>query len=65
MTETDWFKSSYCDDKEFACVEIRVVGPGAVAVRDSTDPDGPVLAFPAESWTAFLRMAGDSGQLHV
>ncbi|PKW13291.1 uncharacterized protein DUF397 [Saccharopolyspora spinosa] len=41
-----------------ACVEVAFAGP-AVAVRDSKDPGGPVLAFPASSWAAFLaRVAG-------
>ncbi|MFI8461176.1 DUF397 domain-containing protein [Kitasatospora sp. NPDC085464] len=52
---TQWFTSSYCDDKEFACVEIRRA-PGTVTVRDSKDPDGPVLTFPGESWAGFLGM---------
>ena len=25
------------------------------AVRDSKNPDGPVLAFPVSSWQAFVR----------
>ncbi|MGW1678828.1 DUF397 domain-containing protein [Saccharopolyspora sp. NPDC002376] len=33
-------------------------GP-AVAVRDSKDPDGPVLAFPASSWSAFLARVAE------
>lgn len=37
--------------------------PGTtVAVRDSTDPDGPRLAFSAGDWRAFLRQVKD-GQL--
>ncbi|MFB7619450.1 DUF397 domain-containing protein [Kitasatospora sp. NPDC056181] len=55
-----WFRSSHCDDKEFACVEVRLT-PGAVDVRDSTDPDGPALTFPSESWTVFLGMLKDQG----
>ena len=27
--------------------------PGAVAVRDSKDPDGPKLAFGLDEWLAF------------
>ncbi len=27
--------------------------PGAVAVRDSKDPDGPRLAFRPEQWQSF------------
>ncbi|MEU3567539.1 DUF397 domain-containing protein [Kitasatospora sp. NPDC036755] len=28
--------------------------PGAVPVRDSKDPQGPALVFPAVSWQAFV-----------
>lgn len=42
------------------CVEVAFAGP-AVAVRDSKDPDGPVLAFPARSWAAFLARMTEAG----
>ena len=35
------------------CVEVRRVGNG-VEVRDSKNPQGQVLAFTSEEWTAFL-----------
>ncbi|MFF2353817.1 DUF397 domain-containing protein [Kitasatospora sp. NPDC058115] len=38
--------------------------PGVVPVRDSKDPSGPVLLFPAASWQAFLTSLGD-GSLPV
>ncbi|WP_308129996.1 DUF397 domain-containing protein [Kitasatospora aureofaciens] len=28
--------------------------PGLVPVRDSKDPQGPVLVFPASAWVSFL-----------
>ncbi|TCB95538.1 DUF397 domain-containing protein [Micromonospora zingiberis] len=46
-----WRKSSHSGD-EGACVEMAVV-PGTVAVRDSKDPDGPLLLFAPTAWTAF------------
>ncbi|TDC78498.1 DUF397 domain-containing protein [Micromonospora sp. KC606] len=46
-----WRKSSHSGD-EGACVELAAV-PGVVAVRDSKDPSGPVLLFPAATWAAF------------
>jgi hypothetical protein len=46
-----WRKSSHSGD-ETACVEMAVV-PGAVAIRDSKDPAGPVLLFPPAAWAAF------------
>lgn len=36
------------------CVELAPVD-GVVAVRDSKDPDGPVLAFSPEVWRRFTR----------
>lgn len=35
------------------CVEAGH-GPGVVAVRDSKDPAGPVLAFSPAQWRAFI-----------
>jgi hypothetical protein len=37
-----------------ACVEVTVTGSG-IAVRDSTDQAGPMLAYTAESWQNFAR----------
>ncbi|MEV8322739.1 DUF397 domain-containing protein [Kitasatospora sp. NPDC056731] len=35
--------------------------PAGIPVRDSKDPDGSVLVFPASAWTSFLSsvQAGD------
>jgi hypothetical protein len=43
-------KSSYsfCNGN---CVEVAAGDP--VAVRDSKDPDGPVLTFSPQAWAAF------------
>ncbi|MGC5029483.1 DUF397 domain-containing protein [Micromonospora sp. DT229] len=46
-----WRKSSHSGD-EGACVEVGVA-PGRVAVRDSKDPQGPLLLFAPAAWTAF------------
>jgi hypothetical protein len=35
------------------CVEVATNLPGTVAVRDSKDPDGPILRFGAAAWAAF------------
>ncbi|MYU54924.1 DUF397 domain-containing protein [Streptomyces sp. SID7805] len=37
------------------CVEVAVNIPGVIAVRDSKDPDGPVLRFGPLQWAAFRR----------
>jgi hypothetical protein len=36
------------------CVEVAGNLPGVVAVRDSKDPDGPVLGFGPAEWAAFI-----------
>ena len=48
-----WRTSSYSTDQA-NCVQVAVGGP-AVGVRDSKNPDGPVLAIPVTHWTTFLR----------
>lgn len=48
---TEWRKSSRCETS--ACVEVLVLPDGGVAVRDSKDPNGPVLSFTPEEWSAF------------
>lgn len=48
-----WTKSSYSQGNG-AFVEVRSPLPAAMAVRDSKVVEGPALAFPAESWNAFV-----------
>jgi hypothetical protein len=36
-----------------ACVEVAPLG-GRIAVRDSENPDGSQLQYPAQSWQAFV-----------
>jgi hypothetical protein len=51
-----WRKSSYSNGESGAeCVEVAFAGPAA-ALRDSKNPDGPVLILPATGWAA-LRHA--------
>ncbi|MGX7758788.1 DUF397 domain-containing protein [Streptomyces angustmyceticus] len=49
-----WRKSSYSDGGADNCVEVCDGFPGAVPVRDSKNPTGGVLLFPADAWAAFL-----------
>jgi hypothetical protein len=54
VTSVAWRTSSYSGDNGGTCVEVGTTGP-AVAVRDSKDPSGPLLAFPADTWTEFTE----------
>ena len=49
--ESNWRKSSYSGSNGGECVE--VASAEAVLVRDTTDRNGPVLAFAAKAWSAF------------
>ncbi|MFJ6181388.1 DUF397 domain-containing protein [Streptomyces sp. NPDC092295] len=51
---TAWRKSSYCNNGDGACVEISDGHPAAVPVRDSKDPHGPAILFPAHHWSTFV-----------
>jgi hypothetical protein len=51
-----WRTSSYSNGAGGMCVEVAPVGTGMV-VRDSKNPTGPVLAFSAAEWDAFLAGA--------
>jgi hypothetical protein len=58
----EWRKSSYSGgDQGSECVEVGVGVPGVVPVRDSKDPQGPVLAFTPSAWTAFVTSVRDGG----
>ncbi|MFJ6935266.1 DUF397 domain-containing protein [Streptomyces sp. NPDC101132] len=48
-----WQKSTYSDGSGGNCIEIAP-HCDLVPVRDSKNPDGPKLVFPAPAWTAFL-----------
>ncbi|MFF4289752.1 DUF397 domain-containing protein [Streptomyces sp. NPDC001633] len=50
-----WRKSSYSDGGEDNCVEVADGFSGVVPVRDSKDPDSPVLCFPAAAWSSFIQ----------
>jgi hypothetical protein len=57
-----WFKSTRSAGNG-ACVEVAFADT-TVGVRDSKDPQGPVLEFEAEAWSAFVRLVG-SGQFDL
>lgn len=49
-----WRTSSYSAENG-ACVAVKFPVAGPVAVRDSKNPTGPQLAFPANAWTGFVK----------
>jgi hypothetical protein len=54
LSSAQWHKSSYSGGEGGDCVEVADGYPGIVPVRDSKEPQGPVLVFPVASWTAFV-----------
>lgn len=55
LSSGNWRKSTYSDSEGDNCIEVARVST-AVAVRDSTDPEGPRLAF---GRAAFGALADD------
>ncbi|MFB4312125.1 DUF397 domain-containing protein [Actinomadura sp. GTD37] len=54
-TRVAWRKSSYSTQEGGACVELANL-TSAVGVRDSTDPDGPVLQFGRDAVAGLLNL---------
>ena len=50
--EAQWRISSHSGGGNSTCVEVALNVPGVVGVRDSVDPDGPVLAVSPSAWRA-------------
>jgi hypothetical protein len=60
MSRATWRKSSYSGANGGNCVEIAAAAR-TVAVRDSKDPEGPMLAFKPKAWQRFAdRMKADA-----
>lgn len=53
LRRAEWHKASYSSSNGGTCVEVARNLPGLVAVRDSKDPDGPVLSFTPDDWQVF------------
>ncbi|MEU0226818.1 DUF397 domain-containing protein [Streptomyces sp. NPDC006284] len=53
LSATTWIKSSHSGANGGDCVEIAPGFPGVVPVRDSKNPDGPVLLVGRAAWSAF------------
>lgn len=55
MDVMNWRKSSYSGGNGAECVEVGQ-SPDVVAVRDTQDRHGPVLAFTADAWRRFAAL---------
>jgi hypothetical protein len=60
LSRIEWRKASYSANGGGTCVEAGTIGQ-AVAVRDSKDPDGPVLAVAPQTWRAFTDRVKTGG----
>ena len=54
LTGARWRKSTRSGGNGGDCVEVADNLPNLVAVRDSKDPTGPLLAFAVHSWSNFI-----------
>ncbi|MFE7114776.1 DUF397 domain-containing protein [Streptomyces sp. NPDC057654] len=60
LASTEWVRSSYSGPEGGQCVEwapSTVARGGVVPVRDSKDPDGPVVTVSPAAWAAFVAFA--------
>ena len=51
LTRATWRTSSYSGNNGGNCVEVAAARK--IAIRDSKDPHGPVLAFTPKDWQRF------------
>ncbi|ADI07747.1 hypothetical protein SBI_04627 [Streptomyces bingchenggensis BCW-1] len=63
FSRAEWVKSSYSNGDGGSCVEWApaCASAGAVPVRDSKDPHGPALVFPAAAWSSFVSTVKGGG----
>ncbi|MFE2068714.1 DUF397 domain-containing protein [Streptomyces sp. NPDC059467] len=54
LNAASWRKSTYSNQDGGACVEVSDDFAAVVPVRDSKNPHGPAITFPAEGWSAFV-----------
>ncbi|MGW2324488.1 DUF397 domain-containing protein [Streptomyces sp. NPDC001700] len=54
----EWRKSSYSGDDGGECVEVASI-PGRMAIRDSKNPEGPVLLLSPDAFGDFVTAAAN------
>lgn len=52
LSRAEWRKASRSSSNGGACVEVARL-PGIIAVRDSKNPDGPILTVEPAAWQSF------------
>ncbi|MFK0232929.1 DUF397 domain-containing protein [Streptomyces vinaceus] len=55
LSDVSWRKSTFSSDDGGDCVEVADHVPGAVPVRDSKAPAGPVILVGNSAWSAFIQ----------
>ncbi|KPC65951.1 DUF397 domain-containing protein [Streptomyces chattanoogensis] len=59
LSAATWRKSSYSNTDGGECLEVTDNHPTLVPVRDSKNPTGPALVFPAAAWAPFVTAVKD------
>jgi Domain of unknown function (DUF397) len=54
-----WRTAQRCDSRD--CVQVARAAPDLIAVRDSEDPDCPILLYSARQFSRFIRDAKEGG----
>ncbi|MFG2088925.1 MULTISPECIES: DUF397 domain-containing protein [unclassified Spirillospora] len=60
LTNAKWRKSTHSGPNGGECVELADVAGAAVAVRDSKDPDGPVLLLTRAALRTAVQSVADA-----
>jgi len=60
LSRAAWYKSTYSGENGY-CVAVALLADGSVALRDTKNPDGPVLVFHDFEWDNFIADAKDGG----
>ncbi|MBD0672187.1 DUF397 domain-containing protein [Streptomyces sp. CBMA156] len=60
-----WRKSSYSGPDGGDCVEVAAGVVDSVPVRDSKDPDGPMLVFPVAAGGSFIAAVREDEFRHT
>ncbi|MGW8975064.1 DUF397 domain-containing protein [Streptomyces platensis] len=60
MSKAHWVKSSRSNGDGGYCVEVADDFSGIIPVRDSKDPHGPAIVFPAAAWSSFVTAVKDT-----